>query len=47
MAILNAVPYHNEIYASLLWTLQQAGHNVTLFVEPREAHNMQAVIQSW
>ena len=47
VAIVNAVGFHVEVYCALLWSLQQAGNNVTLYVEPKQTHDIQAVIHSW
>ena len=43
---MNAVGYHIEVYCALLWSLQQAGSNVTLYVDPK-SYDIQSVIGSW
>lgn len=47
VAIVNSVGFHIEVYCAMLWSLQQAGGNVTLYVDPENTHDIRAVIQSW
>ena len=44
---MNTVGYHVEVYCAMLWSLQQAGGDVTMYVQANETSNIEAVISGW
>ncbi len=47
VAILNAVPFHNEVYTALLHAALRAGADVTAFVRSDATEGLEAVIGHW
>lgn len=47
VAIVNLVGFHNEVYTALLWSFQQAGGNVTAFVDTLSTWDIEHVLTGW
>lgn len=47
VAIVNAVPFHTEVYCALLWSFQSAGAHTAVFVDLSGTSGVETIIKGW